>query len=573
MSSRNLLFGVCSAGAMVVVGLLLAGIVERTGGFWYSLDDPYIHLRLSELIREGGYGINRGEYAAPSSSILFPLLLVPAAHTSLHLFIPLLLDVIATGLSLWFLAALMTPSSANFSGMALRAILVFACCLALNMFGVIFTGLEHSLHIAVSLGIVFGLVKTYSDARAPNWLILLIILCPLLRFEGMALSGTALLVLFYDGYRSKAAVAAVLLGCALGIWALFMHMHGLPVMPSSVLVKASTAAAATDNLLGEAGTNSAVGRLGIIFGTFVDHYKYALSIPQGRGVIRLALMTIGALTAAAWQENLRIRAIALRLLVVVVASTAAHLSAGTYDGFSRYELYIKFVCLGATVWALFGEPDLCGRLISELKANSLRRRFAVGAILALLFGGFIVVVDDAHASHEIDATLLTPIGAHNIYAQQAQMARFAHEYAHVPVAINDLGLVSYQSTEYILDLFGLGSEKARRARIQTPPDEWGASGGWMERLAQQYSVKLVMIYRTPRWFPSVPQSWCELGALELLEQDVTPAESKVFFYGTDAAAADKLRKDLTLFFPTLPPEARFVPRKHSTPDDCALPGR
>ena len=47
------------------------------GLFTYTLDDPYIHLRLAENISQGHYGINPSEYSAPSSSILWPFLLVP----------------------------------------------------------------------------------------------------------------------------------------------------------------------------------------------------------------------------------------------------------------------------------------------------------------------------------------------------------------------------------------------------------------------------------------------------------------------------------------------------------------
>ena len=40
-------------------------------------DAPYTHLALAEQIRHGTYGLNPGEPSAPSSTILFPFLLVP----------------------------------------------------------------------------------------------------------------------------------------------------------------------------------------------------------------------------------------------------------------------------------------------------------------------------------------------------------------------------------------------------------------------------------------------------------------------------------------------------------------
>lgn len=52
------------------VAVLAALIVLRTGGLAYTLDDPYIHLSLAEEILHGNYGINPGEAASPSSSML-----------------------------------------------------------------------------------------------------------------------------------------------------------------------------------------------------------------------------------------------------------------------------------------------------------------------------------------------------------------------------------------------------------------------------------------------------------------------------------------------------------------------
>src|ERR1700757_2773135 len=50
--------------------------------FFFALDDPYIHLALAKSIGQGFYGINPGDPASPSSSILWPLLLVPFAAKS-----------------------------------------------------------------------------------------------------------------------------------------------------------------------------------------------------------------------------------------------------------------------------------------------------------------------------------------------------------------------------------------------------------------------------------------------------------------------------------------------------------
>jgi hypothetical protein len=62
---------------VLFVLFMVAILVANEGHFAYTLDAPYTHLTLAEQIRHGTYGLNAGEPAAPSSTILFPLLLVP----------------------------------------------------------------------------------------------------------------------------------------------------------------------------------------------------------------------------------------------------------------------------------------------------------------------------------------------------------------------------------------------------------------------------------------------------------------------------------------------------------------
>ena len=78
----------------LVLGIQIAVILIRNDGiFSYILDDAYIHMALAEQIANGHYGINAGEYASPSSSILWPFLLAPFAHTSFFEWVPLLIHL------------------------------------------------------------------------------------------------------------------------------------------------------------------------------------------------------------------------------------------------------------------------------------------------------------------------------------------------------------------------------------------------------------------------------------------------------------------------------------------------
>ncbi|MBL6455010.1 hypothetical protein JMJ55_06720 [Belnapia sp. T6] len=60
--------------AMVAAALSSGSLPRNHGQFAYTLDARYTHLALAEPILQGTYGLNEGEPASPSSSILYPFL-------------------------------------------------------------------------------------------------------------------------------------------------------------------------------------------------------------------------------------------------------------------------------------------------------------------------------------------------------------------------------------------------------------------------------------------------------------------------------------------------------------------
>ena len=74
--------------------MLIIGVVNH-GSITYTLDDAYIHLALAERIGQGTYGINVGEFAAPASSILWPLILAPFSRFGFFAIVPCVLNLAA----------------------------------------------------------------------------------------------------------------------------------------------------------------------------------------------------------------------------------------------------------------------------------------------------------------------------------------------------------------------------------------------------------------------------------------------------------------------------------------------
>ncbi len=79
------------------------------------------------------------------------------------------------------------------------------------------------------------------------------------------------------------------------------------------------------------------------------------------------------------------------------------------------------------------------------------------------------------------------------------MHRFAVSFYKKPIAVNDLGYVSYKNSNYVLDLYGLSSIDALDHRRNDPNSEW------MNNLAKSKNVEFVMIY--PEWFKDIPDNW------------------------------------------------------------------
>jgi hypothetical protein len=132
----------------------LGAIVALSDGeFGYSLDDPYIHLALAEGIRRGEYGINPGEFASPSSSVLWPFLLVPFQTTALAQIAPLLINLLATAGAVLALQQVLQrvarPSTRLEALMRAGGITLLSACL--NLVPLALTGMEHSLQVLVVL--------------------------------------------------------------------------------------------------------------------------------------------------------------------------------------------------------------------------------------------------------------------------------------------------------------------------------------------------------------------------------------------------------------------------------------
>lgn len=502
-----------SAGRYPLWGMLsaLAGFFalqalayHYAGVFEYPLDDVYIHLALAKTITQGTYGVNAGEAASASSSILYPFLLLPFPGTELQRLLPLFWNVLAVAACGWVWGRIVAESR-------LRGIFAVALAVAapvlLNMSGLGFTGMEASLHMLASLLIVLGLWRALEGQGVAGWFVAAAIAAPLLRYEGLALALGSAGVLAIAGERRAALWIAVCVIATVGAFGLFLMSLGLPPLPGSVLAK-STSPGLEDGFL-----TARVVRL-----------LASLTKPAAQIIAGLSVATGFAFLAF---PALR-RPPVVWLLALVTLSALGHLLFGQIGWLHRYEPYI----LSAQVAAL---------LLVAPKTDGLMWPLRGAAVLVTALAGF-AYMPSLWGSYSGNPRA--------IHLQHAQMARLVREYLKVPVAVNDLGRVAWESPHYVLDIWGLGSDEARRIRLGEPPPP----PGWAGPLAAKHGVKAAMIY--DKWLSkAVGPDWVRVAYLSIPERKGTIGDWEVAIYATDPAYAPELRARLAEFAPTLPTEA------------------
>ncbi len=508
--SRVTIATLCLWSALFLLELIVS--ISLCGGrLIFTLDDPYIHLAVADHILSGGYGVNASEFSSPSSSILWPYLLAITETLRLGPFGPLLINASAAAATLVVILRLFAaigmfdhPEDRLVAYAIAGLTILITSAIALPM-----TGMEHSLHVWATVVTFSGLVAAAQGRRLALSHFVAVILLPLIRFEGLALAGAALVAFALMGRIRFSAAAATLIGVALSAYGLLMTTRGLPLLPSSVLLKSRIA-------------EDAYEQRGLI-GALAQNLRSSFSNLDGQ---RLALLGF-AIACGTWR--LRYDRQAQVVCACVLAAIGAHFVAGQYGWFYRYEVYVIALAALALVW-----------IVALMRPQLGARGWLVGKCVLLLL---VVFAGFPYQS----AALLTPLATRSIYEQQYQMGRFVREFYPHPVAVNDLGLVAYNNSDFVLDLWGLGSEEVRKLKLvgQYGPTEMAA-------LANRHHVGLVMVYDS--WFPQgFPSSWTKIAVLHTTP--VAAAAGDVAFYRTPSADEDEIVRALRAFETTLPSRA------------------
>ncbi|MGC8203800.1 hypothetical protein ACP2AV_13950 [Aliiroseovarius sp. PTFE2010] len=488
-----------AASLAVFAAMQLAAVAKAGWVFEYPLDDPYIHLAIGEQIAAGGYGINPGEYASAASSALYPLLLAPMADWQLA---PLVWNMVGLVAAAWLFARIMIES--GFAARFPRAVWLAALApLAVNLPGLAFTGMEHTLHAAASLAILLGVLRVAQGRGIGLMLVAGVFLAPALRLEGLGLALlAAVAVAFLRGVIPAVGLAATALVPVAGFIA-FLTARGIGPLPSSVMAKTGDGGMADASLADR------------LMATFSNNME---TVPG----IMLGLMTLFALLAGLRADDRTSSTIAL----VAGLAGVAHLFLGQVGWLNRYEGYVALT--------------LAGALLATAPFQTALRPLMVwgsGAVLAVM-----------GAAYTMDFARVGFWAPRGIYLQHAQMARFIRDYYPHDVAANDVGRIAWQNPNHVLDIWGLASDTARKARL-------AGQGAWASDLVRADGAGLAMIYADH--LDGAFEGWTKLGDLQLKYPRGFLGGDAMQFYATRAETVAPLRSALAQFAPTLPEGVRF----------------
>lgn len=514
-SNLGLIAPVMIGAYLTAVAVMLMIVLLRAPHFSYTLDDPYIHLALAQNIAVGHYGINPGETTSPSSSVLWPFLLAPFSRTMVGEWVPLFLNMVFSLGTCVLLGRWLEPRlrSAGFSNLSIAGLAV-CLVLAANMPGLTMTGMEHSLQVLLVVACVIAIFSAYEGGSVYWPYLAAAALAPAVRYENVVYTGAvcaALLLKRRYGAAVTVFVVSVLPLVGLG---LFLHAHGLPPFPNSVMAKGGMAASSGQT------TGLAHLRALVVFDA------KSLFVRPSRRIILLCMAVIATCCV-----SLRRRYTMWPIMAVLLTAVAMAL-VGPYDWYFRYDvalrIFVLLLALGLTLSAMRGHGLLAPVI------------WLLTVLSAVAF---------------IPPLLGSPGAALDIARQQNQMHRFVQQLGTENVAVNDLGWVSFNAYGkfYILDLIGLANLETLR--------ETNRDTAWMDRVTEEHNVGLVMIYDS--WFKRPPPpGWIKLGVLYESRQhfDSPIAANGVSFYATSSDAAKRLQPQFQTFQRTLPAHTWIKPQ-------------
>jgi hypothetical protein len=509
---------------ITVTVLLIFSIRQNQGHLVYALDDPYIHMAIAKNFAQHGiWGITKYGFTSSSSSLLWTLLL-----SSIYFFVGVIdvttfiLNVIFATITICLVYVLLRqyelPTFYTF--VALLSIIFFTPLIAL-----IFSGMEHTLHILITIPFVYISAKILSKEKSTllesSSLLLLAPLVTMARYEGLFLILVICTLFIIRKRLLYSSFLFVLAIIPIAIYGMISISNGWDFLPNSVLLKGNTP---MFSLIGIA--------------KFFYHFsKHMMTTPH------ILILVMGALILFIFQFNKQktLWKDSTVMLIIFTATTFLHMLFARTGWFFRYEAYL--VALGIFVIAIAMRGYLPKKISIEFDKSLIPKYVAIVLCIFLVISPFAV--------RGFMSLKRTSQATTNIYEQQYQMGSFLKQfYQEESVAANDIGAINYLADIKCLDLWGLGSLEVARTKR-----DGGYDTQKVYNLAKQNNIKIAIVY--DHWFEGnceIPSEWIKVGEWEI-SNNVCGGDT-VSLYAVDPEGESKLIENLRIFSPQLPKDIK-----------------
>lgn len=491
--------------------LFVAILAMNSGHMIYTIDDIYVHLAISRNLNEFSvFGVTRYEFSSSSSSPFWNLIISAGfLLVGVNDMLPLALNVILASVAVVTVYALLKDIDASpryITGVLLS--FVFFTSLP----GLVFTGMEHILHIVLSLIFVALSSRILSSEESTGRESLLLLVVTLfvsaIRFESIFL---VMPVAFLFLMKRNWSHALTVLGMAAFPWIAYgivSVQNGWFFLPNSLIVKG------------------------------IDVINLGIGWFLVRGIVNLAVsphllvLLVASVKLPRFQDQ-GFWHIANVTKLIFVSSCLMHLELGRVGWFFRYEAYL--VALG-----IFTVAVQSRRFFSELNLASLRiPTIQTSLNKNRLYGlGLIVLFIAPLAARGALCIYWTPIASNNIYNQHYQMALFLDRYyTGETVMLNDIGYANYLSDIVCIDKWGIGTLDVGQSFL-----EGSISVDTIRITAAYHSVKIAILYLDGL----VPEEW-EVVGYWTIRNNVVAYNSTVAFLAVMPSERDRLIDSLIQF--------------------------
>jgi hypothetical protein len=513
---------------MVILILLWLVVWLNQGHLIYALDDAYIHLAIAKnLSQHGVWGVSQYGFSSASSSLLWTVLLTGCNIVfSVSNLTPFILNIIfSLSLVILVYAFLKQYIKNNFFIFGTLLLVVFAAPLP----SLIFSGMEHILHIILSLAFLCLAVNFLTSESNNKYRYCLLAMAPFLaavRYEGLILIGIIAILLLFKRQYSFALSMMALAFLPLVVFGLVSLSHGWYFLPNSILLKSNA----------------------IVWSPYFSNYHNIFLFFQALlfgdnewklhlfGLMLLSLIII--LSQSVLPKN-KLTKTAILYNLVFLLTAILHLIFGRLGWFYRYEAYLLVV--GLAVASISVVP-----MIKYLYCESSKTKLILsGIVYFLLTAVFITSIWRGLISF-----ISAPIGTTNIYQQQYQMGLFVKKfYSGHAIALNDIGAVDYLSEPRVFDIWGLANMDTAKLRLRGH-----YTAAKIDVLTKNNDIEIAIVYDA--WLRNkntdvMPLSWTKVGQWKILH-NITCGDDTVSFYAVAPTAKDDLINSLRIFSRDLP---------------------